>query len=284
MKLILVPTDMSETAAHALRFASAMAQRLDAHLLVLYSDTFMPPFDFGAAAAFTIRREELIDSAREQLELHVEQNVNPSVPYDARVLAQSPIDAILEQACDTGADLIVMGTHGRAGIRRLIIGSVTEAVIRLATVPVIAVNAFSGESPSIDKIVVPVTFDSPSLEALRYAGALAGGASLLLYRGIEGTKVPNAINEVIAIEDWIPRDLRGRASMKIVNTPMTAEEIAEYAKVNGAGLIAAGVPSSPHLIENLLHVSPCPVLTLNERTVRLTVPDRKLPLTAVAVS
>jgi len=283
MKLILVPTDMSDTAAHALRYASALAQRFDAHLLVLYADAFTPPVDFGGTTAMTMLRDE-IESAHEQLELHVEQNVAPSVPYDARVLAQSPVDAILEQACDTGADLIVMGTHGRSGLRRLIIGSVTEAIIRLASAPVIAINSFSGEQPAINKVVAPVTFTTSSLEVLRYAAAFANDASLLLFRGVEGSEVKDTINELIALQDWIPSELRGRAEMKVVPRPMTAEDIVDFAKRNDAGLIAVGVPTAPKLLEKLLHLSACPVLTLNERTVRLTVPDRLLPLSAVAAT
>ena len=284
MKLILVPTDMSDTAARALRYASALAKRFDAHLLVLYADPFTPPMDFAGTAAMTIRRDDLIESAREQLELHVEQNVAPSVPYDARVLAQAPVDAILEQACDTGADLIVMGTHGRSGLRRLIIGSVTEAIIRLASAPVIAINSFSGEQPVTNKVVAPVTFTTSSLEALRYAAAFSGDAALLLFHGVEASEVKDTINEVIALQDWIPSELRGRAEMKVVPRPMTAEDVVDFAKRNDAGLIAVGVPTAPKLLENLLHLSACPVLTLNERTVRLTVPDRLLPLSAVAAA
>src|SRR5262245_37857541 len=126
MKLILVPTDMSETAGHALRYASALCERFHAHLLVIYADAFLPPVDLAGVSVLPVRRDALMESAREQLELHVEQNVPPSLPYDIRVLAQSPVDAILEQACDTGADLIVMGTHGRSGFRRIILGSITE--------------------------------------------------------------------------------------------------------------------------------------------------------------
>jgi len=284
MKLILVPTDMSDTAAHALRYASALAERFDAHLLVVYADSFVPPTDFGSTAAFTLRREELIENAREQLELHVEQNVAPRVPYDARVLAQSPVDAILEQACDSGADLIVMGTHGRTGLRRLFVGSVTEAIIQLATVPVIAINSSSAEKPLIGKVVSPVAFTTSSLEALRYAAAFTDNAPLLLFRGIEGTEVKDTIHELIALQDWIPSELRARAEMRVVPHPMTAEEIVELAKQSKAGMIAIGIPAPRHLIEELLHLSTCPVLTLNEPTVRLTVPERLLPLSAVAAA
>jgi len=270
---------MSETAAHALRYASALAERYDAHLLVIYADPFVPPVDFAGVSALSLRREDLIESAREQLELHVEQNVDRDVPYDARVVAQSPVEAILEQACDTGADLIVMGTHGRSGVRRLIIGSITEAVIPLATVPVIAVNFAASEHVKVSRVVCPVAFNTASLEAMRYAAAMADDCSLLLFRGLEGTEAPNSINEVIALLDWIPKELRDKAQMKITPHAATAEEIAEFAKQNEADLIAVG-----SLPKDLLRLSPCPVLTLNERSARLINPDSRVPLSAVAAA
>ena len=281
MRLILVPTDMSETAAHALRYASALCERFDAHLLVVYSDPFLPPLDFGVVAPISVRRDDLMENAREQLELHVEQNVSAAVPYDARVVAQAPVEAILEQACETGADLIVMGTHGRSGVSRFILGSITEAVIPQATAPVIAVNAACLEQPKINKVVSPISFTPASLEAVRYAATMADASSLLLFRGVEGTEVPDTINEVIALQDWIPNELRSRAEMRVVPYAASALEIAEFAKANKADLIALGVPS--RFVQDLLHLSPCPVLTINERTVRMTVPERQIPLSAAGV-
>lgn len=49
-RLILVPTDFNEPAADAVRYASALAARFDAHLFVVYADTFIPPIDFGSLA------------------------------------------------------------------------------------------------------------------------------------------------------------------------------------------------------------------------------------------
>ena len=172
-----------------------------------------------------------VQGVREQLELHIEKNVSPAILYDARVLAQSTVDAIIEQACDTGSDVIVMGTHGRSGIGRLLIGSVTEAVIRLATVPVIAVNGSCCDMPDIDAIVAPVATTAASYEAQRYASAFSDESVLL--------------------------EMPGKPS---------PDQIAHFAREMQAGLIAVdgNLPS----LSSLLHLSPCPVLTVNERTVR----------------
>lgn len=147
-KLILVPTDFSAPSAQALRYGAALAERFSAHLLVIYADLFVPPVDYtiSAAAVLDMPREEMIEGAREQLQTFAEVNIPRTVPYDVRVVVSAPVDAIFTQASETGADLIVMGTHGRTGLRRLLVGSVAEAVMRLARVPVIVVHEESKAS------------------------------------------------------------------------------------------------------------------------------------------
>ncbi len=151
-KLILVPTDFSAPAAHALRYASSLAERLGARLLVVHADPFMVPIDFTAAAAgtFEIVRDSMIEEAREQLEGHAEQCISRGVPYDTRVLVGMPVDAVVDQVREAGADLVIMGTHGRTGVRRFLMGSVTEAVVRVAPVPVITINPLTARNQQLE--------------------------------------------------------------------------------------------------------------------------------------
>src|SRR4051812_41599600 len=140
---ILVPSDFSETAGHALRYASGLARALGAKLTIVYSDPFVPPVDFmgtvGAWDEFSF--VSLQARAQDHLRSAAEANVDPAVPYDIAIRVDPPLDGILAEAQASEADLIVMGTHGRTGVRRLVLGSVTEAVMRNAKVPVIAVPA-----------------------------------------------------------------------------------------------------------------------------------------------
>ena len=73
-KLILVPTDFSAPAAHALRYAAALGERFRAHLLVIYVDAFVPPGDLE----------------REQLQTFAETHIPATVPFDIRVLTGDP--------------------------------------------------------------------------------------------------------------------------------------------------------------------------------------------------
>ena len=137
-RLILVPADFSEAAASALRYAATLAARMEAHLLVLHADPFVAPVDLMSVDS---PREDMIEIARERLAVFAETNIAANVPYDVRVVVGTPVDAIPAQVAETGAGLIVMGTHGRSAVGRLLFGSVTEAMMRVATVPVIAVHA-----------------------------------------------------------------------------------------------------------------------------------------------
>ena len=155
-KLILVPTDFSAPAAHALRYAAALGERFRAHLLVIYVDAFVPPGDLE----------------REQLQTFAETHIPATVPFDIRVLTGDPATTIVSQVGETGADLIVMGTHGRTGLQRLLFGSVTEAVIRQAPVPVIAVHQ-STPADAPMQVIAGERLTPAGRAAVAYAGVLA---------------------------------------------------------------------------------------------------------------
>src|SRR6266576_220142 len=140
--------------------AGLFAARFNARLLVIYADTFTPPVDVTAMSASTlaVSRQELAARAQEELAQHVEANLGDVVVYDTNTIIDVTVLAITQAAREAGADLIVMGTHGRTGLRRLVVGSVTEAVMRLADVPVIAVNPKTGEKATVRRVLCEVRY------------------------------------------------------------------------------------------------------------------------------
>jgi nucleotide-binding universal stress UspA family protein len=155
MKLIFVPTDFSEPATRALRMASELARESGAHLLVMFADKFELPIDYTTTVAqVAIGSQHLAENALEELHTYTELHVGKDVPFDVRVAISAPVNAILDLVNETGADLIVMGTHGRSGIRRLILGSVTEEIVRMAPVPVLTVNEKVGGGPCVSEFPV----------------------------------------------------------------------------------------------------------------------------------
>jgi nucleotide-binding universal stress UspA family protein len=269
-KLILVPTDFSEPAAHALRYASALAERFGAHLLVMHADRFVPVVDFISTPAdvFGYLQDAMIANAREVLQAHAEENISAAVPFDLRVIVDGPLDAIAAQVRQSGANLVVMGTHGRTGVSRLLFGSITESVMRTSTVPVIAVNPGASENAHIEKVLCPVSLTEEAREALRCAAALLDGrqAPLVL--------VQSRNDDPLRVRQWVPRELADRCEMKRTSAD-DAAEIVSLASTSGANLIALGVEPDRTVHETLLGTfaerivqqSRCAVLTVNEHAV-----------------
>ena len=254
-KLIIVPDDFTEPATQALSYAGKLAERFGSHLLVIHAD---PLADHERTAL--------------KLDVHVRLNVKDTVPYTTRSLADWPVEAVIAAACSDGADLIVMGTHGRTGIRRLFLGSVTEEIVRLSPVPVIAVNANSTPRSFFRKVLCAVTYTPASRAALRYAADIADNASLILFRGV----TDNPVDESIALQEWAPPDLAERVEVKAFPTPIAPDQMAAFAALEQIDLIAVGVPAgrsvadvlAGSLAERLLHRANCAVLTVNDFAIR----------------
>lgn len=274
-QLILVPTDLSEPAAHALRYASSLGERLGARLLVVHADSFIPPTDFTATTAgvFELSRDAMIVTATDALRKHAEQNVRAGVPFDLRVVVGEPLEAILKLVRESGADLVVMGTHGRTGVRRLVLGSVAEAVMRAAPVPVIAVNLTASDSAEVDKVLCPVDFTPACRDALRQAAVLttSSGTPLILLRTVDDEHADLGVEERNLLHHWLPAELADRCETKLISSAHEADRIVETAKSVRAQLIAFGVtgrtPREPLLgttAEQVMQRSNCPVLTVKE--------------------
>lgn len=274
-KIIVVPTDLSEPAAHALRYAGALGERLGARLIVIYADPFIPPTDFTAntAGVFQLSRDAMLATAREDLRKHAERNLDSRVRFDLRVVIGEPIDAIVQQVRQSGADLVVMGTHGRTGMSRLMFGSVTEAVMRVVAVPVIAVNPSSIDTADVEKVLCPVNFTPACRDALRQAAALTSGreSSLVLLHAAVGDQAHMEVDELNQFHTWLPEELAGRCQMKLISSTNEAAQIVEIARKLKVQLIAFGIPAGRTATEPLLGTiaeqvvqhSICPVLTVN---------------------
>lgn len=146
LKNVLVATDFSEPSEAALRYGSELARKFDATLHVLHV------VDDLAAHPSTVPGGLAMDLGALQMELEVtaHDNLSSLVPEPDRTalnaqlhvtVSSVPGSAILSYARDVGADLIVVGTHGRHGLARLLIGSVAQHVTRLAECPVLTVRA-----------------------------------------------------------------------------------------------------------------------------------------------
>lgn len=135
MHTILFPTDFSENAQQAFSLACALARDCSARIVVLY--VIPPPLGDEAMQA-RHHPEEYYEIPK--TELHKIHALDGTVRVEHRLEEGNAAQRILEVAAETEANLIVMGTHGRTGLARLLVGSVAEQVLRKAPCPVLTVK------------------------------------------------------------------------------------------------------------------------------------------------
>lgn len=137
---LLVPTDGSagtdRAVAHAVNLANAHHAAIHAVYVVdatSYAGLSMDTSWEGVGEVIEAEGERALETVRETAE-------DDGVDVETRLLRGSPATEIVDEAERADCDLIVMGTHGRGGIDRLLLGSVAERVVRTATVPVLTVR------------------------------------------------------------------------------------------------------------------------------------------------
>lgn len=131
---ILCPTDFSECSKRALDIASSLARENDGVVFIVHVDLF----PINAAEIYYGLGNPLDDSLLKAL--HETVPSDPDVHFVHKLLQGDPAAKIVDYAKAENMDLIVMGTHGRSGLKRLIMGSVAEAVVRHAACPVLTIG------------------------------------------------------------------------------------------------------------------------------------------------
>lgn len=146
IKSILVPVDFSETSNHALDYAIDLASQLGARVTVMHAYE-LPIYGFpdGALVAGAEAATRISGVAQAALDEAVAKRQGRGVPLTSELRMGPPAEEVHSTAAELHADLIVVGTHGRKGLARALLGSVAESVIRTATRPVVAVHAPESE-------------------------------------------------------------------------------------------------------------------------------------------
>jgi nucleotide-binding universal stress UspA family protein len=137
IRIILHPTDFSESAGNAFRLACSLARDHGAQLVVLH--VAAPQVSGYAGGVLIPPPEGYLDELRAKLSGL--QARDPKVRVEHRLVVGDPASEILRAASEPRCDVIVMGTHGRTGLGRLLMGSVAEQVVRRAPCPVVTVRA-----------------------------------------------------------------------------------------------------------------------------------------------
>ena len=141
MKTILVPIDFSDCAPRVVEAAAAMARAFSAKLLLLHIAAAEPEFIGYKPGPQSVRDSVARELADEHRRIHdISQELEASgISVTPLVIQGYPVEKIIEEATRQNADLIVMGSHGHGLLRSLLVGSVTEGVMRNASCPVLVV-------------------------------------------------------------------------------------------------------------------------------------------------
>ena len=177
---VLYPTDLSESSRRAAQYAATISRWYNARLTVLHVvPTFEPmivPSDVLGAPSPVV-----YPPSAEDVEAEMRRSLTDDAfrGLDVRFVpsAGDPVRVIVDRALSDSADLIVMGTHGRSGVDRLMTGSVTEKVLGRASCPVLTIPPHAPEGHAghgtFSRILCPVDFSTASQQALGFALDLA---------------------------------------------------------------------------------------------------------------
>lgn len=296
---ILCPTDFSEFSERALQRALALARWFEARVTVLHAQIVAPrgfPMEGGTYAPVA---GDLLRTTREDLlkalDRFVEPHLGEGVPIETELVEGDPPRAIRVAAEAMAADLLVMGTHGRGGFEHLLLGSVTEKLLRAAPCPVLTVGQAKMAPPSdplFRRILCAADLTKASQRTFDMALSLAeenlaqvtllhvvegvlGESDLPLYRPVPET-MPLRRTLMEEARDRLETMAHGaRAFCEVsgrVETGPAWRQILRVAQESNADLVVMGAHSGGALARMFLgstanHVvrqAPCPVLVVRE--------------------
>jgi len=277
-KHVLCPTDFSEHSAAALKAAGGVAKAFGARVIVLHAQRVDAPVYFTAAQTKALRAQ-LRRSARAAwgfVNDFATKYLPEEVEHSVLLMEDDPVIAVLRVLKDLRAGLVVMGTHGRTGLARIRLGSVTESVLRQVSVPMLTVGPRIKPTPRVGvfrRILCPVNYTDLAQAALEHAVALAEKtkAELVLAHvqehGAEG-ETAEPLQQLCA---WVSGETRARCAVReVVKSGNAAEQIVAEAKTSQVDCIVIGAHPRSFLgttlfgstTELVIRNAPCPVLSV----------------------
>lgn len=259
IKTILVPLDGSELAEQVLPYASELAGRASAELLLLTSIQPVGIWD-ATATAINWEREERL--AQEYLDAQKDRLEAAGVKVRVKRQHGEAAANILETAEAESVSLIAISTHGRSGLSRWLFGSVADRVVQSSHVPLLMIrpDARTEPRPIFEKILVPLDGSDVAAGVLPFVEEVAKlfGASLVLYHAVPPisaypgfeTVNPQLDGKVLQEMQQQAKELLSRAAHDIeargfrvtvaVSIDLAADGILRAARETGAGLVAIG--------------------------------------------
>ena len=299
IRRILCPIDFSVFSRHALEHASAIAKRYESEITVLNVCALVPATAYAPGTPImpvTVPTSGDLEALLASMKRFVETEVGLTIPTRYEIGVGDAASEILDRAGALPSDLIVMGTHGRSGFERLVLGSVTEKVIHRAAGPVLTVPRPVGDVVPVPdtlftRILCAIDFSDTSIHALEYALSLAQerDAQLTLVHVVEVMPAPQseaagdvearALGAYVAaaaearaehLQDIVPESARAYCTIErtmAIGTPH--REILRVAAERDSDLIVLGAHGYGitqllfgSTAEQVVRQARCPVLTI----------------------
>lgn len=288
---ILCPVDFSEFSIGAYRYASSLAQQYGARLFVQHVvELWRYPYASFVATADVYSQfcQRLLTEGEEELRNFLKSHEQNGIYPECVIRVGMAADCILSLADEQTTSLIVMGTHGRRGFDRLMLGSVTEKVLRNAHCPVLAVrtpsrnfiaSATAQDAIKLRRILFCTDFSDYSNRALDYALSLVAeyNCELTLVHVLEDLPKPTRMKQTIAkanedLDKLIPA--QAKKSYRIATTVRVGrayKEIIQLASEKDADLVIMAVRGRNALdlavfgstIYRVIQLGTCPVLAIH---------------------
>jgi nucleotide-binding universal stress UspA family protein len=292
---ILFPTDFSETAQQALPLAWSLARDCGARVVILH---VVPPPVGHDQVLIRQNPDEYYEGPRNAL--HALKAPKENVRVEYRLTDGHAAKEILRVADDVQAGLIVMGTHGRSGVGRLLLGSVAEEVLRAAACPVLAAKK-SSVAPRIQTILYPTDLSESSQPALGVAFSLARdyrARLIVLHVAALGQAIPYSEFERMlressiyrhVLEDELRHCQKPECSAEFqVEEGETADQIIRVARETGSDVIVMGSHGRTGLsrllmgsvAEKTLRAAPCSVLLVKRPVAGIETSPKPKPQTS----
>jgi nucleotide-binding universal stress UspA family protein len=289
---ILCPIDFSEFSAKAYDYAQSLAWHYKAGLLLEHVMESLPPMYpyYAFPTAYVEISQQLRSNAEQQLQEFAKTHTRPGVQPECSVHEGAVANVILDLAEVQAVSLIVMGTHGLRGIDRVLLGSVTDKVLRKAHCPVLAVRKPAHDLVTqagipdvipLQRILCCTDFSDPSEQALEYAVSLAREyeGELTLVHVLENVAASADVENEIAkamvnLEKQLSPETRANCKVKtLVRIGSPYQQIIELALESRTDLIVMGVRGRNALdlavfgstTYRVVQLGPCPVLVVHTR-------------------
>lgn len=153
IKKILVPTDLSDQSLVAVAFARTLAEQFGAVITLMYVVDNLPVLTYPLPVDFNTDRifKDAIETAKMDVKLFVAEKLDDDESIERVVTLGTPHEEIVQYAMDNSVDLIVIATHGRTGLRHVLLGSVAERVVRYSHIPVLTVKPEEMRMPLVSE-------------------------------------------------------------------------------------------------------------------------------------